>query len=234
MIEYRIKKGEIIISAFLNKSDRNVIFAAGLPQSIDKNHPLVKQAEAIGFNLFIPHYPGTHDSSGKFSVRNSVAAIEKTIELVKSGSATELYNQSIINWDATNIFLIGFSFGGLIALLQESIVDKTILICPFVLVDYHLGDKNYFSENIVDTFDFINRAYAKTYRFDSKDLVDELKTITLPETKSNLIVIAKKEDTSIPAQEITFLKKRYNCRADKLPGSHSSSISDDYLRGLLV
>lgn len=233
MIEYRVKKGEIIVSVFLNNSNRNVIFAAGLPQFIDKNHPLAKQAEAVGFNLFMPHYPGTHDSSGKFSVRNSAMALEKTIEFVKSGSATELYNQSVISWDATNIFLLGFSFGGLIALLQKSTVDKTILLCPFVSADYHFGNKKYSSENIIDTFDFMKRAYPKTYRFDPKALIEELKKVTLPRTKPNLTIISKKEDASIPIEEINFLKKRYNCKFDELLGSHNSSIDDDYLRRLL-
>ena len=68
MREYRVKCQNIIISIFLGGNKGNIIYASGLPQYLDKNHPLVQQALRLGYNLFIPKYPGSYESSGFLNI----------------------------------------------------------------------------------------------------------------------------------------------------------------------
>ena len=64
MREYRIKQQNMIVSVFLGGSKGNIIYASGLPQYLDKNHPLVQQSVKLGYNLFIPKYPGSYETDG--------------------------------------------------------------------------------------------------------------------------------------------------------------------------
>ena len=232
-MEYRLKKDGLIISAYLNGSNSSLVIAPGLPQQITKYHPIVEQARNNNVNLFIPHYPGTYDSDGEFTIVSATKALEQTIELVKSGSANELYSYSKLTWGTDGVFVLGFSFGALPALLQESVVDKTILLCPFVSLDFHLDNAPYRTENIIHTLDFISRAYPNTYRFDKQKFIDGLRNVKYPNTKDNLVVVSKSDDTSIPREELDFIKKRYKCDSDELPGGHSLSLDDDALTALL-
>ena len=69
MIEYRFIKDNVLIKAFLPKGGRrNIIYAPGLPQYIDKRHELVQQFTALGCNLFVPVYTGTYESDGNFTL----------------------------------------------------------------------------------------------------------------------------------------------------------------------
>ena len=228
-MEYRFKKDGLIISAYLNGSNNSLVIAPGLPQQITKYHPIVEQARKNNVNLFIPHYPGTYDSNGKLTVVSATKALEQTIELVESGSANELYSYSKLTWGTDGIFVLGFSFGALPALLQKNVVNKTILLCPFVSFDFHLDNAPYRTENINHTLDFLSRAYPNTYRFNKREFIDRLRRVKYPNTKDNLIVLSKSDDTSIPIEEVDFIKKRYKCDFYELPGGHSLSLNDKTL-----
>ena len=228
-MEYRFKNDELIISAFLNDSNNNLIIAPGLPQLITRHHPIVELVRKNNINLFIPNYPGTYDSNGKLTVASATRALEQTIELVKSGSANELYSCNKSIWGTNKVFVLGFSFGALPALLQKIAVDKTILLCPFVSFDFHLDGAPYRTENINHTLDFLSRAYPNTYRFDKQEFIDELERVKHPSTKDNLIVLSKSDDASIPTEEVDFIRKRYKCDFDELPGGHSLSLDDKTL-----
>lgn len=228
-MEYRFKKDGLIISAYLNGSNSSLVIAPGLPQQITKYHPIVDQARNNNVNLFIPHYPGTYDSDGELTIISATKALEQAIKLVKSSFAYELYSGSKLTWGTDKVFVLGFSFGALPALLQKNVVNKTILLCPFVSFDFHLDNAPYRTENISHTLDFLSRAYPNTYRFNKQTFIDGLRHVKYPSTKDNLIVLSKSDDTSIPIEEVDFIKKRYECDFDELPGGHSLSLSDNAL-----
>lgn len=233
MLEYRIRKNGVATSIFLLGNRGNVILAPGLPQHLDKHHPFVQQMCRLGLNLFVPNYPGTFDSDGPFSVSSAAKAIENTIKLAKSGQAVELYNQSIIEWDTRINYVVGFSFGALPVLLQPQAVDKNILICPFVSYKFHDGSVAN-AENISQTFDFLKRAYPKTYRLEKQALIKELLKIPLPEKKNNLFAFYSSNDPAIPQEEVDFLRNCYDCKTfDKL-GGHSITIRDEELCRILL
>lgn len=226
MIEYRTICNNTTISIFLGGENGNIIFAPGLPQYIDKYHPLVQQIERLKYNLFVPHYPGTHDSGGELNIVGSANAIANTIQLVKKGYTNELFNDKKIAWKNTNFYALGFSFGALPLLIQKEPIDKIAVICPFVSMEFH-KNQDYKSENISKTLDFLSRAYKNTYRFNKPKLLDELASTKLPKDDKNITVIFAEDDESIPFQEIQYLSQLYHCDIIKKPGTHSLKIDDE-------
>lgn len=219
---------EVLVGAWLNSSEVNVILAPGLPQYLDKYHPFLTVIKDLGYNLFVPRYMGTFESGGNFSVENSVKTIESTIDLVLTGEGHDLYSGSEISWNPKRVILIGFSYGALIALLQQKDIDKTVLVCPFVSMKYHSPNSS--GENVHRTLSFIERAYPNLYRFKSEELIADLESSRLPEKKDRLTVIASANDKSIPGAELALIKEKYNPKWFDKPGGHSISMSIDLLR----
>ena len=229
MIEYKFFYNDAYISCFLFGGDKNIVFAAGLPQYIDKYHPLVKQAEKLKCNLFVPRYYGTYeDPKNKMTLAGCKEVIENTVELVKQKEAVELFANKEIYWNNPESIVVGFSFGALPALIQEYKVAKTILFCPFVSLKFH--DQNTPSENFADTLDYLTRAFPGAYRFSQADFIKELKNVELPAQKSNLIVFKTKDDSVIPVEEIDFIAKKYKCKIIEKPGKHQILLSEDMLQ----
>ena len=221
-----------MISAWLNGGDGSIILAPGLPQYIDKYHPLVKQAEKLGVNLFIPKYSGTYESNGEFSLKNSIKTLEQVIKLIKKGTAKELYANKEIKWKTNNINLIGFSFGALPSVLQKIKIKKTILVCPFIFSEFHLGRKC-LGEDVSKTFSFLERAYTNLYRINSKNLLKELANIKVSCKKERLIFIFGQEDSVIPKEEGHKIKECFpNSKIFFKEGGHSVMIEDSLISSL--
>ncbi len=234
MIEYRIKRGETFIGAWLGGDNGNIVFCCGLPQYLDKYHPLVTQITRLGYNLFVPRYRGTFESDGDFSVLSSVQAIEDGISLANEGEAIELFNESKITWNRqVPLYVMGFSYGSLPALLSfNGKIDKTVLVCPFIDAHFHLGDAS--GENVRETFTFIERAYPHLYRLNSDQVIKDLLNTMLPDKKENLVIVSARGDTSIPRQEINLLLKKYpDARFIEKDGGHGAQIEDELLQKIL-
>jgi pimeloyl-ACP methyl ester carboxylesterase len=232
MIEFRIKENDILMGVYLNGSKGNIVYAPGMPQTLDKYHPFVLQMERLGYNLFIPRYMGTYESDGKFSTENSVRTLETIIDIVNNGRGIELFAGKELSWAPSPTYLIGFSYGALPALLQNKPVVKTILVCPFVSMDFH--NNGGAGENVKETYEFLERAYPNIYRFKAKDAINDMLNIKLPESKQAVIVLRGSTDGSIPDEEIELLAKKYNAEIIIKDGGHSISIPDNILAGVLM
>ncbi|MDD4984039.1 MAG: alpha/beta hydrolase [Candidatus ainarchaeum sp.] len=231
MVEFRIIEKDILMSIWLNGNKGNVVVAPGMPQYFDKYHPLVEQLARLGYNLFIPRYPGTWESNGVFNIKNSTKSIEQAIRLVKKGQAKELYANKKITWARNPVFLLGFSYGALPAILQSVKVNRTILICPFIDPAQHINNKK--GENIQKTFEFLQRAYPQVYRIDAKRTVADLKKVKLPQTKTNLFLVVAKEDPAILKEEIDAIIGKYSPQIVTKSGGHSIKMDDKTITDLL-
>lgn len=211
MRELKIKKSNIIISAWINKGDKCIILAPGLPQYIDKYHPFVKQSIKLGYSLFVPRYIGSYESGGIFTIDNCVKTIEETVGVVRGGLAKELYANSSINWGKNKICVVGFSFGAMPVLLANIQVHKVVVVCPFINIKYHINSS--IGENLNHTLQFIKRGYKNLYRVDVKSFINDLKKIKLIKNQKDVVVIAGKKDLSIPKNEIEELCFLYKTKA---------------------
>lgn len=233
MREHRIKHQNIVISVFLGGNKGNIIYASGLPQYLDKNHPLVQQTIRLGYNLFIPKYPGSYESSGLLTIDGCVKALENAQDIVMRGYAKELFSGQKITWSLTKIFILGFSFGGLPTLLSKNDnLDKKVLVCPFTSLSFH--DTNTKGENLSGTLDFIKRAYPHVYRFNKDKLLKSIEDATLPLRSKNLTIVEAINDQSIPKEEINSLVTKYHCQVFKKPGNHSIAMSDELFNSLYL
>ena len=234
MIEYRTKVDNTFVGIWLGGDKGNIVLGCGLPQYIDKYHPFVAQITGLGYNLFVPRYQGTFESGGDFNILSSKQTIEDSIGLVLTGKTIEFFDQREIIWDKNApLYIIGFSYGSLPVLLSSNKrIAKTILICPFIDIHFHL--ENTSGENIKDTLSFLERAYPNLYRLNTNQVVENLLDITLPDQKENLIIVIGTNDTSIPKEEIDLLSHTYpNARFLKENGGHSIKISDELLLNIL-
>lgn len=234
MIEYRAKIGKILVGVWLNGNKGNIVLGCGLPQYLDKYHPFVIQMQRLGYNLFVPRYQGTFESEGEFTTQNSKETLENTIKFVKIGKTKELFSNSEIKWDNKKpLFLFGYSYGALPALLVGEKVEKIILICPFVNIKYHLDDSE--GENIIETLKFLERAYSNLYRFKVDNIIKDILRVKLPDKRENLILITGKDDNLIPKQEIIELSQKYpKTQTITKDGGHSIRMDDEFIKPILT
>ncbi len=163
-------KGLMINFAYqgANKPRKAIILAHGLPSSPSK--PLDQEFSGLlkkGFMIFIPQYRGTFDSYGKSTIENCVDTILDTISFVKRGHATELFSMKNVAWKASEIILIGGSFGASIVLVagaKSKDVDKIIAIAA--PTDYRDAGKRpqYSEEKISDDRRIMKRVQPFTWR----------------------------------------------------------------------
>lgn len=108
-------------------STKALILFHGFPctDPITKNHDIANIAhEQLDIDTYLLHYPGLGDSKGLFSFQQS---IDDSIQFAKEIAQNSKYDE---------IFILGHSWGGLIALnvcsiLQEKI-KKIILLSPYM------------------------------------------------------------------------------------------------------
>jgi pimeloyl-ACP methyl ester carboxylesterase len=151
-----------------NRPRKAVILAHGLPSSPPK--PLDHEFSGLlrsGFMIAIPQYIGTFDSYGRSNIENCVDTILDTISLIKRGRATELFGMRRIGWRATEIVLIGGSFGGSVVLVagaKSRYASKIIAIAP--PTDYRDQGKRseYAEERISDERCIMKRVQPFTWR----------------------------------------------------------------------
>ena len=232
MIEFRTKINQIMIGIWLNGDKGNVVLAPGMPQYLDKYHPFVEQMKRLEYNLFVPRYMGTYESDGEFSTMNSVKSLEATVKLAKKGTTEELYANKTLKWNNEKVYLIGFSYGSLPSLLQGEGVNKTILVCPFAMIKYHLENSE--GEDIKKTFEFLERAYTNIYRLNANDVVEDLKRIDPPKHKENLVMVFGESDTSIPKEEkgdLQAICKTAPCYEKE--SGHSLKMTDNMLKEII-
>lgn len=218
-IEYKLCVDGVAMSFWKGGGDTTIVFASGFPQYVTGYHPFINTLVSLGYSVLVPKYGGSWESKGVFSVKTSVHSIDTAIQVVRSGLAQELFGNTSIDIPNKKVFLIGFSFGGLIALLSKEEVDKKILLTPFINLQLHGKEK------IEAETDFIRRAYGEAYRFETDVLVRELESVQYPETSQDLTVVLGSRDKSISSEEIQWLSEKNKVQIVSVDSSHSANLS---------
>ncbi|MCF6270172.1 MAG: alpha/beta fold hydrolase [Melioribacteraceae bacterium] len=90
-----------------------VFLLHGFPGN-EKNSDIAHAIKRFGFNVIIFHYRGSWGSEGDFSISNSLEDLYSAIDYINKPDVA-----SSLNIDATNIILIGHSFGAFLAFLTS-------------------------------------------------------------------------------------------------------------------
>lgn len=226
MTEYRVKiNNNLFATLFIGGDKGLVVYAAGLPQYVQKHHSFVSQILEAGYSLCVPRYYGTWESSGEFSVKESIKTLRETLDFVKAGQCKELFADKVITWNTSKIILLGYSFGALPAIrCNTDDIYGTILVCPFLSSKFQSG-----GENINDSLDFLKKGYPNVYRFDKNVVKNEFDELEFPKKQTKLVVIEGILDKSITKETYKFIKNTYGVESIKEEIGHSVIFKDDYL-----
>ncbi|RME31304.1 alpha/beta fold hydrolase [Candidatus Woesearchaeota archaeon] len=142
-----------------------VVYCPGLPSS--PHYPrLLKQLQARGYVGVALRYRGTWESAGRFLERTPVADVQAVLRMLRRGGFTELFGGTRVRLNVRNIFLVGSSFGGLVALqaLKKPAikVKKAVLLAPVISFAALGGPESHEAHARV-----LVRAWPNAYRFNS-------------------------------------------------------------------
>ncbi len=142
-----------------------VIYCPGLPSS--PSYPrLLRQLQEQGMMGVALRYRGSWESDGRFLEESPVKDVQAVIRLLRRGAFTELVSGARISFSVRRIFLIGSSFGGLVALQtlkQTRGVEKAVLLAP-VSSMAELGNGPWQEEQHEEHKRMIERAWPQVYR----------------------------------------------------------------------
>lgn len=169
MIIYRSKIKDIIFEFSSNKENKGVVIICdGLP-SVPKQKELISDFSNQGFFVIYPRYRGTWESDGEFLKESPAKDIKDIINLIKTGKITELYADKEFEIKNKNIYLLGSSFGGTVALslADNEDVSKVVALSPVVDFSRHNSDGN--EQDLVWLGSFIKKAFGQGYRFSNEN-----------------------------------------------------------------
>ena len=226
-IEYRLVSNGIAVSYWKGEGAGSILFCPGLPQYVSFYHPFIDVFLDLGFSVFAPKYAGTWESEGLFTIAGSAVAVNETLDLIKKGKTIEQFNQDEVIFTNGKIFLLGFSYGAIPALLSRRKVDKLVLLSPFT-VEGKIG-----IDEMEKTLTFLDRAYKNVYRFDQNTVMNELQNISFPQRKEKILVVWGVTDSVIPPGQAKKLAERYQAEYLELPVGHTANLSEEQYKAIL-
>lgn len=144
----------------------------------------------------------------------------------------ELFNNKITDWKVAKIYLVGFSFGALPAILSKATADKIILIEPFVNWELH---KEHGETDLKHTLAFLRDAYKNVYRIDGDSFFVELNNLAYPKSIAPIVVVKGiKDDKVISKSEIKWLMDKYNASYQEFDGGHTANLPEEIFQELFT
>jgi len=238
-------KGNKRALLFPGSSDKSILFMTGFPKYPAKSE-LIDKLCNYGFNVIMPLYTGTFDSSGYFSIKNSVNDVFEWHDYLKKGNLNMGIDNKIKKISSNHISIFSQSYGSYIVDLafrnyELSNIEKAIFLSP-LHKPYLFKNKE---SDKVATFvnEIVKVSYPLSYRFnDMKKFMSEIKgekinnTTKLPiktKIKNPLIVIGKDDPITPPEMaeklSMSYSEKNYH----EIRGGHGSRIDQKHFDKLL-
>ena len=144
-------------------SRRSCLFLTGLPGGVGVGSAVIA-ANARGWNVVFPQFPGTYDSDGVFAVSSAAAALRDLIPEIPRYTGFE-----------PPLWIVAHSFGGfvltsLLRLAPDLAIEKVLLLAPAVSFQADVGFQVDFRTYLEGTL--AERPY--TYRVGAQDEWDEI------------------------------------------------------------
>jgi pimeloyl-ACP methyl ester carboxylesterase len=170
---FRTRFKKQIVAEFLppsrrTKTDRVIILCDGMP-GIPRKKPLVQFLASKGYWVIYPRYRGAWESDGEFLKRSPHEDILDIIDELPSGLTEAAFGQKFALKPA-DIFVIGGSFGGAVALLAslDKRVSRVIANCP--VVDWSVLKKEEKTETSnPDYAAYLHDAFGNAYRMKARN-----------------------------------------------------------------
>ena len=233
MFRTRFKReivAEFLPPAGRGKKERVIILCDGMP-SIPRKQPLAEFLAAKGYWVFYPRYRGTWESGGEFLERSPRVDIVDVIDGLR-GEIRELAFGRRFRVRASEIFVIGGSFGGAAAILAslDSRVKKVVANCP--VVDWEILRGSEKAETANPSYAaYIHAAFGRGYRLSERNWkklssgtfynpmhhVDEIDA-------SKIMMFHAKDDPHVPYESVVDFGRRTGVKLKLLRrGGHLST-----------
>ncbi|MFA5736930.1 MAG: hypothetical protein WC893_02115 [Candidatus Paceibacterota bacterium] len=197
-----------------NTTDTCVILLPGIPYNPLKNYDLIDHL-TTQHDVYMIHYDGTWGSSGKFLKHNPVISVQDFISSLERGAFLNTTGSAY-----KNVFIIGTSFGGGLALtLKDYPILKAVCVLSPVI--------SYKSVAGIDTLgEYLKTRHSDYYTFMSEDMqalitdqiISPKEQMTLQTNK--LLVFAGEYDDQIPVNDILEFCSKNNIALHTLPMGH--------------
>jgi pimeloyl-ACP methyl ester carboxylesterase len=170
---FRTRFARYIVTEFLpparrGRMERVIILCDGMP-SIPRKQPLAEFLAAKGYWVFYPRYRGAWESGGEFLARSPDLDILDLIDGLQKEFRESAFGRRF-RVRADEIFVIGGSFGGTVALLcsLDARVKKVIANCP--VVDWSILPREQKKETSNPSYGaYIREAFGEAYRLSDRN-----------------------------------------------------------------
>ena len=199
-----------------------IILCPGLP-SVPKQKELISFLASQGFFVIFPRYKGVWESRGEFLKKSPAKDIEEIIKAIKNRKIAELYAGKKFDAKKLNIYLVGSSFGGAVALslVKNKNISKIAALSPIVDLKNHNSENK--EQDLIWLGKFIKRGFGEGYRFKNENwkkmasgkLFNPPQKID-PEKTKNILIIFDKLDKEIDYKKIENYAERNNIKTMEL------------------
>ncbi len=207
MKKNKLRYKDIIAESYYPEKNNGkvVIFCSGIPGT-SSHLEMAKKYVNEGFVFIHPKYLGSWESYGNFSIEGCKKTIIDFVSALRDKKVKTVFGDDF-NIEIKEIFLLGHSFGGSIALCSGSNLEVDGIVALAPVIDYRVQGKGEYEEEKMDwIYSFIIAGFENVYRnFDktkweafclsgsvlnANDYLKQLKT-------KKILLIHGIEDTSI-------------------------------------
>src|SRR5581483_11175472 len=169
---YRTRFAKEIVCEFLpplrsTKKQRAIVLCDGMP-GIPRKKTLVQFLSRKGYWVFYPRYRGAWESDGEFLARSPHEDVLDVIGEIER-PITELAFGKKFTVNASEIFVIGGSFGGAAAILAslDERVTRVVANCP--VVDWTILRESEKAETSKPYATYLREAFGNAYRMPARN-----------------------------------------------------------------
>lgn len=141
------------------------VYFPGLPQMIDEDFFVNKVDKNTAF--FSVYYMGSWLSGGSFTYENCQKTVELAVEFVKNKQGIKTFDDKQINWNYSNLYVMGYSFSGnpvVSAKITKNDVKNVILFAPLLFLHKKEVLESMRDKNAMDNFYGFNSFYLEFLR----------------------------------------------------------------------
>jgi len=232
MEKNKLRYGDIIAESYYlkNNNGKAIIFCSGIPGT-SSYQEIAEKYVSQGFIFIHPKYLGSWESYGSFNIEGCKKTIVDFVKALKNNEVKTIFNETF-DIKIKEIFLLGHSFGGSVALCSGADININGIIALAPVIDYRVQGKEEYGEEEMDwLYNFILAGFENVYRnFDKSnwdyfcsngsilnaiDYLEKLKT-------KKILIIHGIEDTSI-----NYMRSKNFCSSLKNLGCDVDYVETD-------
>lgn len=219
----RGKEGKMVFEYLpsVNNNRRALIILDGIP-SVPKKEELLNIFSNQGYFVFYPRYEGTWESEGEFLAKSPTEEINRLIIKILEG-----IKLNGVNFKAREVFLIGSSFGGAVALClpEISMVKKVIVLSPVVDFTKLWSLKTlscFLRNNFPGAYRYAEENWKKLEKGEILNPRESLKKVS---DYKKYFILGGEDDEEVKSKELRKFAKEFNISVKIYPQKTHLSLS---------